>query len=174
MPDGDSPPGEGWELVPAMTPDELKGIHADFLSELPPSHRDDFRKCLDQPAYWKQWQYLMSDVEWSTQQAWRVSRQKSIGAAFVKRIKTIIPNISEESAESLLDQLRQIPQSKPDPTDASPRPDLTPVDLRSEQYRTDQLRDLLVRAIPLLPEEELKQIRIPAGLALDLLRNITQ
>lgn len=142
---------EGHVLVAPATIDEHRAIAREFLAEVPESNRDVLRKIVDSPDehWWRRWRFKLTGL--NRLGVWSTFRHERLRELLDTRLSA---SVLSETARSAATEIAE--RRGPRKRSGAPQ-------------RAADLRVVVAAVIEKMTEEDLRDIKLPVGLLLDVL-----
>jgi hypothetical protein len=155
-------PPDGELLVEPPSVGVHKEIATSFLENVPDSVADLLKAALEAPdaIWWQAWKRTLGNTEYLHQ--WTVFRRNRLEGRLETQLRQV--GIEQTKAAEILQRVRKTQTTTRANTSQNGTLDLSPNDAA-----TTALRRLIIGAVQHMDAKELREIRLPLGLVLDLL-----
>ncbi len=151
--------GDGSLAIQPPGVDFHRTVARDFLTQLPQESHAHLEAALSSPddSWWPRWVEAIAAAKATTQ--WQAHRKDR----FSRRLRTALEDagVPSDAASEMLDSLRSSPEAR------RPRPSRG----KSEDAEVEQVRRIMLAAVARMSLSELRDLRVPAGILLDVLNN---
>jgi hypothetical protein len=160
----DAAPPEGCREIQKLSNEEQLKYVKHFLERLSIQDKHFLSPILERPNYWFKWtQSMMNYDKCRYSNEWKDYRLTSVVEIFHERLKQMA--LPDDLVSYAVTQLRGLPYNAPPSPEKAPSRPLPDVE-------NVQLRQVILKAIHLLNEEDLRSLKFPAGVLLDAFKSL--